>query len=814
MKRTICKLTCLLAALAMILCMVPAGVVSAAEAQEGQFTVCSMNVDGLPIKILGFVTINGDGPGSSGTKAMSAKMATYGWDIIAVSEDFNYHTELMSSLSGYSSGTHRGGVSSTTNKTDGLNLIWKNSVSVTGESWTRWNDYYATGLFGSGNGADGMIYKGYRFYQATVAEGVTVDVYTLHMDADSDAGDIEARESQLTQLANAIKASKNGNPIIVMGDTNCRYTRENLKTLFIDSINADSRFTIQDAWIEHVRGGDYPVHGSDAIVAVDKGGTYEYPQAEIVDKIFYINNTDSEVTIKADYYQIATDFVDDSGTALADHWPVVVQFTYSIAGAHEHSYQETSRVEATCTENGTITYTCVDGDDSYTETIPATGHNYDNGVVTKEATCEAAGIKTYTCANCAATYTEEIPAIGSHSYDNGVVTKAATCEAAGVKTFTCSACNSTYTEEIPATGHNYDNGVVTKAATCETAGVKTYTCSTCGKTYTEEIPATGHSYDNGVVTKAATCEEAGVKTYTCANCAATYTEVIPAGNHNYKGEVTKAATCEEAGVKTYTCANCGDSYSETIAALGHKYSVSVKNATCEEAGATTYTCANCGDSYSETIAALGHKYSASVKNATCEEAGAITYTCANCGDSYSETIAALGHSFENGVCANCGESENAQKELVIGEETKTITSGKKYVLVFSGSNGNFSMNHSGTTISAQSYGLTQGDTVEDAYVWTVTESSGKYVLSTEIDGVVYYLYRTKTFTGSGYKLGLTTTKSSATAWTASTNNRLGTLRLYVKSGFANYYLRYHNARLGWQASFSAAGIHLIQVEEG
>ena len=810
MKRTIRKLICMLAALAMILCMVPVGVVFAAEAQEGQFTVCAMNVDGLPQKIFGF-SLNGDGPGSSGTKAISAKMATYGWDIIAVSEDFNYHTELMSSLSGYSSGTHRGGVSGLSNKTDGLNLIWKNSVSVSGEKWVGWNDNYASGLLGTGNGADTMIDKGYRFYQATVADGVTIDVYIMHMDADSDAEDIAARESQLKQLASAIKASNNGNPIIVMGDTNCRYTRENLKTLFIDSINEDSRFTIQDAWIEHIRQGDYPVQGSDAIVAVDKGGSYEYPQAEIVDKVFYINNTDSEVTIQADYYQIATDFVDASGTALADHWPVVVQFTYSIPGAHEHSYQETSRVEATCTADGVITYTCVDGDDSYTEPIPATGHSYE-ATVTKEATCEEAGVKTYTCTACGDSYTEEIPAIGSHSYDNGVVTKDATCEAAGVKTFTCAGCGATYTETIPATGHSYGNGVVTKEATCEEAGVKTYTCANCAVSYTQEIPAGNHSYQSDV-TKAPTCEEAGEKTFTCVNCGDSYSETIAATGHNYSASV-KNATCEASGATTYTCANCGDSYSETIAATGHNYSASVKNATCEASGATTYTCANCGDSYSETIAATGHNYSASVKNATCEGDGATTYTCTNCGDSYSETITAIGHNYENGICTNCGDIEAAEGTMFIGEETKTITSGKKYVIVFSGSNGNFSMNHTGTTISAQSYDLAQGDEVEDAYVWTVTETNGKYVISTEIDGVLYYLYRTRSFTGSGYKIGLTATKSSATEWTASTSNSLGTLRLSVRSGFSNYYLRYHNARLGWQASFSAAGIHLMEVVEG
>ena len=39
-------------------------------------------------------------------------------------------------------------------------------------------------------------------------------------------------------------------------------------------------------------------------------------------------------------------------------------------------------VDATCTEDGVITYTCVCGD-SYTEVIPATGHSYADGTCTK-----------------------------------------------------------------------------------------------------------------------------------------------------------------------------------------------------------------------------------------------------------------------------------------------------------------------------------------------------------------------------------------------------------------------------------------------
>lgn len=437
MNRVVKKCVAAVLAVALVVAGFPYQVV-AKEQQTGTFTAVTLNVDGLPQKILG-VSLNADGPGSDGTKAISQRMATYGWDIIGVSEDFNYHTELMSGLTDYSCGTHRGKVSGLTNNTDGLNLLWKNTVNVSGESWTAWNDNYASGLFGTGNGADTMIKKGYRFYQAQMAEDVVVDVYILHMDADSDAEDIAARESQLRQLASAIKASDNKNPIIVMGDTNSRYTRENLKTLFIDSINADNRLTIQDAWIENIYDGVYPEYGADAMVAVDKGGTYEYPQAEIVDKVFYINNTDSDVTLTANSYRIATDFVDSDGSALADHWPVVVEFGYTVAGeqACSHDYQITSDTPATCTEDGSKVYTCTKCFDSYTETIEAKGHVE----VVDEAvapTCTSAGLtEGKHCDVCKEVLVkQEIVEASEHNYQSGTCTE-------------CGAKDPEYEEEQP-----------------------------------------------------------------------------------------------------------------------------------------------------------------------------------------------------------------------------------------------------------------------------------------------------------------------------------------------------------------------------
>lgn len=57
------------------------------------------------------------------------------------------------------------------------------------------------------------------------------------------------------------------------------------------------------------------------------------------------------------------------------------------------------------------------GGGSYTPPAQHT-HTWDAGVVTKEATCTEAGVKTFAC-SCGATYTEDIPAKG-HNYNNGV----------------------------------------------------------------------------------------------------------------------------------------------------------------------------------------------------------------------------------------------------------------------------------------------------------------------------------------------------------------------------------------------------------
>ncbi|MCD7802905.1 MAG: NPCBM/NEW2 domain-containing protein [Clostridiales bacterium] len=197
-------------------------------------------------------------------------------------------------------------------------------------------------------------------------------------------------------------------------------------------------------------------------------------------------------------------------------------------------------VEVDVTGASTVTVKVEQGDYDYNDHVswasarftaaveePACSHESTELVNVKEPTCTEDGYTGDTvCATCGETISagEVIPAMG-HSWDSGMVTKEATCTEAGEKNYTCAVCGESYTEVIPATGHSYVSEI-TKEATCTEDGIMTYTCSSCGDSYAETIPATGHSWDNGVVTKEATTEEEGIITYTCTACGETKTEAV------------------------------------------------------------------------------------------------------------------------------------------------------------------------------------------------------------------------------------------------------------------------------------------------
>ena len=125
-------------------------------------------------------------------------------------------------------------------------------------------------------------------------------------------------------------------------------------------------------------------------------------------------------------------------------------------------------VEATCTQDGERTYTAAftyqgtSFSASTDVTVSATGHSIVQ-VEQLDATCTEDGYEAYwECENCGTMYADEdgeteidspevIPAAG-HSYDSGTVTKEATAKEDGVMTYTCTVCGDTYEEAIPAEG--------------------------------------------------------------------------------------------------------------------------------------------------------------------------------------------------------------------------------------------------------------------------------------------------------------------------------------------------------------------------
>lgn len=281
------------------------------------FKVCPFNVDGLPKKF-GLINVNPDGKGADGAKAIGQYINKSDIDFWGLSEDFNYHNDLANEITEgkYQIGTYRGGINLKQFKlnmqfdTDGLNFLSKTPYSFSDESWVKWNK--CNGWANHGN--DEMIRKGYRHYLANLGDDIEIDFYIMHMDADTDDKDNEARADQWKQLYNAIVANTNGRPIIVMGDTNCRYTRDDLRGLFIDPINQAGKYEVKDAWIEHCKNGIYPTLGSDALM-VDQLG---YKEGEIVDKVLYLNPTDGDCHIKALNFNVDSEFT------VSDHRPVIV----------------------------------------------------------------------------------------------------------------------------------------------------------------------------------------------------------------------------------------------------------------------------------------------------------------------------------------------------------------------------------------------------------------------------------------------------------------------------------------------------------
>ena len=164
---------------------------------------------------------------------------------------------------------------------------------------------------------------------------------------------------------------------------------------------------------------------------------------------------------------------------------------------HTHSY--TSLVTApTCTEQGYTTYTCATCGDSYVDTyVDAKGHTEAINPAVAE-TCTTTGLtEGKHCSVCGEVLVAQraIPATG-HSWNDGTVTKAPTEETEGEKVYTCTVCGGTRRESVPVLSHTHSYSGVVTAPACTEQGYTVYTCR-CGESYKADyVAARGHVYDS------------------------------------------------------------------------------------------------------------------------------------------------------------------------------------------------------------------------------------------------------------------------------------------------------------------------------
>ncbi|MFD0002145.1 jacalin-like lectin [Streptomyces sp. NPDC127178] len=272
----------------------------ATAADSGTFNVLTYNVAGLPLGL-------GDSDPETNTPLIGQRLAPY--DIVNVQEDFNYHASL------YANDTHpyRTATSGGAGIGDGLNTL--SDQSFEDFERVKWN---------ACTGTNCLTPKGFTLARVRLSEGVFVDLYNVHTNADSDDAALAARRANVEQLSDFIQANSSGNAVIVMGDTNTRYTRtgDNIRTLVAEN-------GLTDAWVQLVKGGTPPAAGSDALLCDAAAPAND---CEVVDKVLYRGS--KLLSLNATRYNNDwANFLRSDGKHLSDHFPHTVDFSYTVTSS-------------------------------------------------------------------------------------------------------------------------------------------------------------------------------------------------------------------------------------------------------------------------------------------------------------------------------------------------------------------------------------------------------------------------------------------------------------------------------------------------
>ena len=386
--------------------------------------------------------------------------------------------------------------------------------------------------------------------------------------------------------------------------------------------------------------------------------------------------------------------------------------------AQSHDYRQTASTAATCTEAGSVTYTCADCGDSYTETVPALGHNY--------AAADDAGDTIYTCTRCGEQHSEILPR-EYVSVKTGKTTEAYTLE--GEQTFTHTGdatiargeltvvqgtgTKVSYSASASASVSGYtDGGYNCVASNLIDGDTSTYYWSTSSQTsgmYARvdlgaevrfdavqiSAPAHGDYCTNANVqlsadgrtwttigTFTSSRSTAVTKTYTVPSSVESfrYIQVALTTARNYWWQLSEIAWGSYDGATFTRAAASGTVQTGTAPMTEVRFTGVAAGTTYYVIGGTRYVI--------EVEADHVHSYQEVSRTApTCTEDGVTTYRCETCGDTYTETTPATGHSYTAAVtaptctekgyttytCTVCGDHYTANEVAALGHDYAETT---------------------------------------------------------------------------------------------------------------------------------------------
>ena len=386
--------------------------------------------------------------------------------------------------------------------------------------------------------------------------------------------------------------------------------------------------------------------------------------------------------------------------------------------AQSHDYRQTASTAATCTEAGSVTYTCADCGDSYTETVPALGHNY--------AAADDAGDTIYTCTRCGEQHSELLPR-EYVSVKTGKTTEAYTLDGEQSFTHTGDAAIArgeltvvqgtgtkvSYSASASASVPGYtDGGYNCVASKLIDGDTSTYYWSTSSQTsgmYARvdlgaevrfdavqiSAPAHGDYCTNANVqlsadgrtwttigTFTSSRSTAVTKTYAVPSSVESfrYIQVALTTARNYWWQLSEIAWGSYDGATFTRAAASGTVQTGTAPMTEVRFTGVAAGTTYYVIGGTRYVI--------EVEADHVHSYQeVSRTAATCTEDGVTTYRCETCGDTYTETTPATGHSYTAAVtaptctekgyttytCTACGDHYTANEVAALGHEYAETT---------------------------------------------------------------------------------------------------------------------------------------------